>query len=396
MKIPIKVIALSLSLMLLSLLAFTGFAHAQSFRSGRSISVGGNETINSLLMVGGDNINIAGTVNGDVYCGGQNITISGTVNGDVICGGQNVNISGKIQGNVRLAGQDVNVTGTVSGSATVFSQLFSLGKDAAIRRDLFIAGQSATIDGAIGRDVVAEANNFTVNGTIGRDVKGDIETLTVGSGGTIRGSVNYSSPNDPTIESGGKIVGTVQRHPAKVQNNAGNIFAAVALFSLYMLIAVLILGLILVLLMPGVFEDAAVTTVAKPGITILIGAAAALLVPILVFLLLITVVGIPLAILVILIWLVIMFLFTPFVAYLLGRLILRNTKMPVVAMLLGIVLLAILYLIPILDIFVGLAAYLLGVGMIIMQLRRLYDRPRMERLGRTSSSTSKVSVDHTE
>jgi len=365
----IKTIALSLSLVILSAMAFVGVAGAQTFKAGDTITVPANETVNSMLFAGGNNIDIAGTVNGDVYCAGQTITISGTVNGDVFCAGQTIVVSGKIDGDARLGGQSITLSNTITGSATIGAQTLIVDKNATISRDLLGGGQNVTINGVIGRDFVAGSQNLLVNGEISRNFKGSVTTLTVGTAGIIGGNVDLISNNDPIVNDGGKIVGTVKRTVPKKQSNeaAFSPFAFAIGWFIYSLITILIVALVLVGLFPRVLSEATEKAMKKPGITALIGVLSAILAPIIIAILFASIIGIPLAILMSLMFFVVIIISAPFAGYMLGRIILPKSKQPYWIMALGTGILVITYFIPFIGFITMLAGYLFGTGMVVHQ-----------------------------
>jgi len=362
-----KIIVLSLSLLILSIFVFSEVATAQSVKTGETVTVAAGEKVDSLLFASGTNIDIAGTVNGDVFCAGQNVTISGTVRGDVFCAGQAINVSGKIEGSVRLAGQTVTLGGTVGGSATVTSQTLLLDKNSFVQRDLVGGAQTVALNGIIGRDVAIGASNIAINGQVGRNIKSEVETLTVGSAGRVGGDVDYTSNTSATVNSGGKITGTVTRTPQKQQtrNNSYAPFAFMFFSFVYTFVTLLILALALVLLIPSVLHEASSKTLSSPGRVVLTGLVGVIIVPIFISALLISVIGLPLGILALLMWLVVVILSGPFTGYTLGRLILKTEKNPIFIMFSGASLLLVSYFIPIIGFLTVIAAYLFGVGMIL-------------------------------
>lgn len=377
----IKLLTLALGVVLLSGLAFVGVANAQAFKTGDSINIPAYETIDSMLFVGGNNINIAGVVNGDVYCGGQTITISGTVKGDVFCGGQTINISGTVDGSLRLGAQSVTLSGTVGNSATIGAQDLIIEKSAYITRDLLGGSQNVTINGTVGRDMVSGARSLTINGKIGRDINGGFRTLTVGSIGFVGGKVNYTGTTDPTVQSGGKIVGKVTRTAPREQ--ATMRFSPI-MFSLgwfvYAFLSMLILALLIAGLFPRTLEEAALKAMKAPGKTALIGFLATILTPIVIVVLMMTAVGIPIAILAILTWVIIAILCTPFVGYMLGITLFRSLKQkPIWVMLIGASVLTVTYFIPIIGCVMLLATYIFGSGMILSQGQHLLLRPAVKK-----------------
>ncbi len=367
----IKVLTLGLGLIALSALATVGIANAQSFQTGNTITVAAGKTIDSMLFAGGNNIDIAGVVNGDVYCAGQNITISGEVTGDVFCAGQSITISGTVDGSVRLAGQSVVISGIIHNNASIAAQNLSIDKNSVINRDLLGGSQTTTINGLIGRDIVIGSENMTINGVVGRDINGDINTLIIGSTGQVSGKLDYTSVNNPTINNGGHVLGTTTIYaPKDTPKMSGNwIGAAILGGFIYFLVAMILIGITLALIIPQTLNEATAKAMKNPGKITLIGLLTVLATPLLVIMLFMSVIGVPLAILITLAWLIIMILNTPFVGYMLGKIIIsKNTKKPFLIMPLGLSVLTIIYFIPILGFIVMFAAHVFGTGMIMAQV----------------------------
>ncbi len=378
-----KIISLVIGLVLVSALAFVGVAHAQGFKTGNNVGVAAGETVDSMLFAAGNNVDISGTVNGDVYCAGQIISISGTVNGDVFCAGQTINVTGKVNGSVRLAGQTVNLSGTVANSATIGAQDFVMDKSASIGRDLVGGVSAATINGNVARDITAGVQNLTVNGTVGRDITSYVDTLNVGSTGKIAGNVLYTSKNQLNVASGGSVLGTVARTEPKANQNyqmrPESMLAFAIASSVVIFIATIVAALAIALMFPKILENSAAATMKSPGMTALTGIVAMIVAPVLIVVLFITVIGFPLAILTMLAWGLVMLLSISFAAYLLGKLILRKATSPLLVMLLGIGIVAVTMLIPLLDLIVFLAAGIFGTGAILIQAKKLFERPSLKK-----------------
>jgi len=373
-----KFVSLLVGIIFVAVLASVGVANAQSFKAGDNVGLAAGETLDSALFVGGSNVNIAGTVNGDVYCGGQTVTISGTVNGDVICAGQTISVSGTVNGNARLIGSTVNLSGTVSGSATVGGQNFTIDTTGSIGRDLLGGGNAITINGKVARDVTMGAQNLTINGSVGRDINGAVDVLNVGSTGSVVGNVEYTSKNELSVATGGKVTGTVTRTEPKADQRysmrpeaAVGIAIASALFAF---IGALVFALVFALMFPKILENAAVSTKKLPGKTILHGLVAWIVAPVVIVILFMTIIGIPLALFALVVWILIMMISSLFSGYALGKLILNKSNNPVLIMLVGAGIIGVLMLIPFVDFFVFIAAGMFGTGAVVMQARKLFDR----------------------
>jgi len=347
----------------------TAAAHAQGFRSGDHTRVERGETVDSSLFITGQTIDIDGTVNGDVFCAGQNITISGHVTGDVICAGQIVQINGTVDGDIRVAGQNVTVGAKVGHNLSLAGQSVTVSQAAEIEGDASVAGQQADIDGNIGRDLAAASAVANLNGKVGRNLQATGSDLTLGSKARVSGNLTYTSRSDLKQENGAVVTGeTDHRQPKQGESDRGMsvVFATLAALS------ILVLSMALVLLMPQVFQRFTSDAILFPGRTFLVGVIVSFLAPIVIAALFLTAVGIPLALLAILVWIVICALTFPVAAYLLGRSLLRNsTPNSLWYMLLGVVLLIVLLIVPILNFLALLAAFWFGLGTIALQCRSL-------------------------
>jgi hypothetical protein len=373
-----KKLLLTLILVLvLPVVAWIGIADAQSFRSGTNITVPRGQSLNSSLWAGGTNIEVAGTVNGDVICGGQDINVSGTVNGDVICAGQNVRVSGEVNGDVRLAGQTVTISSEISGSATVASQSFTLDESARIGRDLSVAGQNTNVNGQVERDVAFASGVVVLSNQVGRDVRGEVAELTLTPDARVGGDLRYASQKRADIQNGATVDGTTQRTEPKKSEGVKVAFVGLSwLFALYMIVSLLLLAFVLTLLMPQLFYRISGNAVREPLKSVLVGFVANLALPVLFLALLFTVFGIPLALLLLLSWLLITFFGYLFFSFYIGRLILRDRSNAIGNILLGGFVVLVLWLIPVVGYLVWLAALWFGTGMILMELWNRYQRPQ--------------------
>ena len=355
-----------------AVLGWTVTAHAQGWRTAATVSIGADQTVDETVYAAGQTVDIAGTVNGDVICAGQSVTISGTVNGDVICAGQSVEVTGTINGSVRIIGQSVNLGAVVDRNASVAGQNITLSAGAQVKGDLSVAGQNATVDGSVGRDLAAGAATVAVNGKVGRNVSVADGTLNFGNSAAVAGSVTYTSDNNLSRQPGAVIVGSVTRHiPVRHAPVHRELFAGVW-FALYFFVALMVLALALVLLFPQALQSVSEVAVLSPWKTGLIGVGVSIVVPAVVIALLVTLVGIPLALLVVIGWIFAIFISWPLAAYYLGRRLLQSrTKNPVLFMLLGEAILLIIYFVPFLGGLITLLAMWFGLGMIVRQWRRL-------------------------
>ncbi|CAM5381410.1 hypothetical protein [Leifsonia shinshuensis] len=300
-------------------------------------------------------VDVSGPVNGDVYAAGQSVTVSGDVTGDVIAAAQTITISGRVDGNVRLAGQDITITGHVARSGTIFAS------------DLLVDAR-----GSVQNDIVATATSIRVAGDVGRDLLVSVTDLRID--GTVGGDVTYSSATAAHIADG-SVAGTVD-HVRPQQSSAPQIspWAAVAGWFIGLFYALVALSLLTVaagLLVPRMLTGVTDRLLPSPWRALLVGFVAAIVVPIGLLILLVTIVGAPLALAGLLIWTVLTLATFLVGAHYLGRVVLRSSPHPVLQSLVGGLILIVGLQMPVLNILVWLAMVFFGLGAELLELYRV-------------------------
>ncbi|WP_144713243.1 polymer-forming cytoskeletal protein [Curtobacterium pusillum] len=354
--------ALALSIVVALTAVTGGAAAAVTTTQDDPSKIGATERVTGPQFLGGTDVEVAGNVDGDVYAAGQNVTVSGRVTGDVIAAAQTVTVTGEVDGDVRLVAQTAVVTGTIRRSATIAASAVSVAQS-----------------GTVGKDLVAAANTISVAGDLGRDARLSVDRLTVA--GTIGGDVVYVSDHTAHLRAD-HVDGSVQHvRPNRTTDRptAGEAFASWLISLLYALIA---LGLVTVaagLLVPRQLDRVTDRLRAAPWKAALVGFVAAVAAPPALLFLLVTVIGAPLALAGLLVLLVLTLAAFPYGAFMIGRLILRDRRGPVVTALLGGAVLVVALHIPVLGVLIATATIVLGLG---AQLLYIADARPWDRAGR--------------
>lgn len=362
---------LSFSLIVLSCLGLSmSVAHAMN-NNQTTVQGPANKTIYKV----GRTVDVTGTVNGDIFCAGQTVTIDANVNGDVICTAQTITVDGIVNGNLRLAGQTITLGSKNSKNASLVAQDVTVQNNSTIGGDLSVFANSVILNGIVGRDVTGTLHNMTVNNQVGRDLSVRINKLTLGSSAVINGNVDYTSPTKLTSQNGAVIDGTTTYRLAQVHHRLSIWAGPVIIFRLIWLVGLLVLGLVLVALFPKIFDKWGKIAKSRVWMALLIGFISMFAVPLIILILSLTVIGIPLAMLVILGWLVTAILSVPVAAYFVGNLVLRKKIMPVIAMLVGSLILVVISMLPVIGFIVMLLAYWFSTGVLLMAIKSAYKKP---------------------
>lgn len=310
----------------------------------------------------GQNYSVDGTINGDLFCFGQDVTITATVNGDVICAGHSLTILGVINGSARFASNKLSVNGQISGNTSLAANSVSINKSAKLGGDLHAADSQITVDGSVGRDFSAVARSVTINGNIGRDVNVKNANLNIASSASIGGSV-YNNSTKPAIIANQASTGDISNY----NTNKSKFVSAAKGFlvdHVYWFVSLIIISFAVLWLFPRPLVSAVRLANNTPIRVLATGLVTIFVTPIVLVLLALTVVGIPLALLLFLIYIVVIFMSGPFFAFIVGSKFLPEQSLWV-KMLLGSSIVLIAYSLPLAGFLVALVATVFGSGVFV-------------------------------
>jgi hypothetical protein len=168
------------------------------------VVIGQNEVVDDDLFIGSKTAEIDGTVNGDVFVAAETLKITGVVNGNLHAGANTIDLMGKVKGNAYLGGQNVFVTGaTIGGSLLIGAATASTDK-------------STTIGGAF----ISGAGGLSLDSVIGRGAYLGVGTLTLGDNTKIGKDLYYATGDkqgDAGISEKAKISGNVYKTQVDTQ-----------------------------------------------------------------------------------------------------------------------------------------------------------------------------------
>lgn len=371
-----KVLAIAVVLSLFSfLVAAPALAHEEgNMRSGNTATIAKSETLDASAYLAGTNITVAGIVKGDLYCAGQNVNISGTIEGDLICAGQSVTITGRVLGDARVAGQTINMDGPVAHSLTAMGQNVTVTANAVINDDATVFGTTVQVDGKIGRDLVGGGQAVTISGSVGRNANVASDKPVLTNGARVGGDLQYTSNNQVEVTKGATVAGKTERHQPQYeggQQSNQNEWVARMWGIGYWLLALLFIGLVLVGLTPRTYKTAYRHMVKQSGWALLAGLMALVLTPIVAVALAVTVIGIPLGVAFGMLWIVALACSFVYSGYSFGAWIAEQAswdlKWPMAtSLIIGLVLLALVMMIPIVGGLITFLALVWGLGGIVM------------------------------
>lgn len=366
-----KKIIFTLFAIAISAILFTANSYAFSYQYAKhSLVTNTSQTINETVFAASPSILEESTINGDYYCAGQNVTIDGTINGDVLCAAQTITINGTVLGNVRMIGQNIVINGSISQDASILAQSLTISRKGIVGRDFSALAQTMQIDGTIERDAQALiGQNILINGTIGRDLQIRTQgTITLSSSAAIRGDFSYISPHAATTSPQTAISGTTSHQLPPKPKQASSAGTTLLSF-VYWLIASLVIGIGLILLIPRSMEEMTASMLHNPWHALGWGSVVLIMTPIIALLLMITLIGIPVALILLVVWGICLFISRILAAFAVGHFLLtqyrkRSDETPYLKLCLGVIVAWIVFEIPIIGGILSLLAVLAGLGVI--------------------------------
>jgi hypothetical protein len=320
------------------------------------------EALTDDLYIAGNGVSIDKDVSDDVFAGGQSVKIDANIGQDVFAGGNSVRITGTVGDDVFAGGEIVEINVASVDDVFAGGNRVEISKDTVVNGDVFAGGQTVTI-----------AGNVKGNVKIGGD------TMIIKSGAVIEGALDTYGEKEPRIEAGATISGERKHHvkvAAAVKNKTSVSWWVTSVLTWF------VVGLVLIYLVPQLTNKVTETALKSSGKSLLIGAVWALLFLPVVILLMITVVGIPLAFILLLLTIVFFMLAIAYAMILIGVWTMKkiskteSEKVSWQHVLLGVVIYKVITLIPIIGWLVGFILVLLSLGALIWTDLKLFKGPK--------------------
>lgn len=306
-----------------------GVAAAET-RTGGTIVVEEDETVDEDLQAFGGTVVVRGTVNGDVEAFAGSVVVTGTVNGDLSAFGGSVRVAGDVTGDLEAVGGDVFVE-----------------EGATVGGNLEAAGGSVTLDGTVEGDAEVGADRFSLGSSarVGGDLDYDAETFARADGAVVDGSVTE--------------VDSIETGPVNVPQTPG------WLGGIYGFLVNLLAGAVLLAALPafsaGVARRATDDSLLSGGVGLLVLVGG----PVVLVLIAITIIGIPLALAGLVVWGLGLWLGFVYGAFAVGVWLYDRVGgggSPWVALLVGLLAVTLVGLVPVVGGLVEFLVLLVGLG----------------------------------
>jgi cytoskeletal protein CcmA (bactofilin family) len=263
-------------------------------RGGENVTIGADEVVEDDLYVGAQTVTVEGTVRGDLVAVGGTVRVEGgTVEGDIISAGQTVIVNGTVEDDVRIAGQALLIGEDAQIADDLIAAGLSLESEpgSTVGGELLYGGYQALMAGTVGENIRGGMTAFELSGEVEGNVNVEVDGggaqpasgrfapgppavpipsvepgLTLTDTARVDGDLRYESSSRGDVASGAQIGGEVayEQKPAEEVQPAQSGASAVLLESLRRFVVLLLIGLLLVWLVPGVVRGVADTVRSQP------------------------------------------------------------------------------------------------------------------------------------
>jgi cytoskeletal protein CcmA (bactofilin family) len=357
-----------------TVLALPSVASATEHRGGQNPTVSKDETIKGDVYLHGERVRVEGTVEGDVFAAGKDIDIDGHVTGDVISAGRYLRIRGTVDGNIRSAGNTGVISGTVGKNIMWFGDAVTVDAAGKVGGSVTMFGGVLSIDGHLGRDIVFYGEEINVNGGVGGSIQEKGNMMIIGSNAQVDGPVKFEGNKPADVAQGAKLASPVQFKQMEKKHDYQE--SGYYLWRVIWTAAFILFGMVLFLLVPR-FAGETISAAESYGAPIGLGILIFFGVPLAAIIACITVVGLPLGILTIGLWILMLCSAEIVVGAVVGNLILgkaTDTWGMIGRMALGFVIVRIVYTplahVHVLGMLAVLGILMWGMGAISLALYR--------------------------
>lgn len=288
---------------------------AATMRSGDTAII--SVPINDDVYIAGGKVIVNQEIKGDAIGAGGNLLINGAVGQDLLIAGGNLVINAPVGDDVRAAGGDITINGNIADDLIVAGGSIAINRDVIIGGDLFVSGGIIILDGIVegnmkvaGGEVVFNGNvkgNADIHGgklKLNGNVKGktifSATEVTLGQTAGFGGDVNYWRP-EGEMDFGTSIAGTATYTPElkgkfKFARDSGRkaVVGVLAAWLAFSILSGALIILVLVLLTRNFFNSVVERLLESFWENFGLGFLYFIVTPIIVLLLFITIIGLPL------------------------------------------------------------------------------------------------------
>lgn len=362
------------SVLFAAVILSSGFTFAAITKAGETVVVTQEGGIQENLYVAGGEVQIDTTVSGDLATVGGNVVITKDISDDIAAAGGSITILGSTKGDVRVAGGNVLISGNIGGDLVVAGGTVVISSGVTIGKDVIVTGGTVTLNGAVLGNATIAGGEVRINSEIKGNVKASVGKLTLGDKANIAGSLEYKARNATDLEksAGAVVVGeTIFKEVKRVHNETDQgfmIFFGILAFIGF--ISTIVLALVAFFTFKRFSNEVVVSSAKEPLPLMLKGFVVLVTIPVAIVLLFITLFGAPIALMALLSYILLICVAGIYSGIITGawlsKKVYKSGEMKITwkNIISGVVVLALIKVIPFIGWIIGFGVFLLALGSI--------------------------------
>lgn len=339
-------------------------------------------------FVFGGSVRIDQPVTGDLIAAGGSIDVDAPVAGDAVLAGGNLRVTAKVEQSVYAGGGRLILDAPIGRNLRVGGGQVEIGPMAAIGGNVTVGGGQVTLRGPVKGNVTVGGGRVLIDGAVEGNVESYVGGLSLGPNARLAGTLRYRSGDELVRDPAATVAGAVERlgtpgrsaatpAPATApRDGALDAHTSRGRPSWFWTAGLMAVAALLVAALPVTTMRVADGLRTRLGWSLLWGFIALVCIPVAALILLFTIIGIPVALLALLLYLALLLVGYVSSAIGLGQWVLarlradaaQRTGWRVAAAMAAVVSLALLGSLPWVGHFVALLAVVAGIGAIALLL----------------------------
>jgi hypothetical protein len=316
----------------------------------------------------GANVSPSGAVEGDAFIAGAQVDLDKAVSGAAVLAGGRVAMTEHVGGDLYVTGGSVMIDAPVAGNARIAGGQIEIGKSAKVAGKTTLAGGRVTVLGKVGRQLTVFGEHVVLDGDVSGNVTIASRTLSIGPNARVSGKLTYRGAVPAQMDPEAVIAGGISYLNFDVEDENYQAVARLVAWigAIAFTIGLFLIGMLGIILAPQSTAHMSRLARGRPISSLVLGLVAIACMPIVVVLLMLTIVGIPFAFMLLLVWPMILIF-----GYLAGVMAVsdavagpsaeaRGRRVFLLAMGLGVMLL--FARVPFAGWFIGMLLLVLGIG----------------------------------
>ena len=337
-------------------------------------------------FVFGGSVRIDKPVAGDLIAAGGNVDVDAPVGGDAVMTGGNLRVTAKVGQSVYAAGGRLILDAPIGRNLRVAGGQVDIGPMATVAGNVTVGGGQVSLNGPVKGSISVGGGRVLIDAPVEGDVVANAGQLTLGPNARLAGKLRYRSGDELVRDPAAQVAGTIEHLPlpGRAASGAqwhergwdGHRSERSVGPGWFWTLGLMAIAAVLIAALPVTSARVVRTLTTRWAWSLLLGFIALVCIPVAALILLITIIGIPLGLLAVLLYLALLLVGYVASGMALGQWALARWKADaagrtgwrIAAAMLAVLALALLGSVPYLGGLVALAAVLAGIGAIAMQL----------------------------